>query len=256
MGKNAQNMLTNHPKYPCLTRISLKSAPNHCHISKMIWGILLVARYTFSLTGYPKIAYIGCNLGWNIPKIWWIPISHGKNFKCCFSDIFEVFEFESEVCLALKILVLPILGYVNFDCPWQYTANSQTHGGYLAGTCSPHIRVTWWPAEIQIAATLNIEFPHPSPQPQCVSYLSIYIVSTSVDCHVICQGMCKDELTVLPSLSHCSPHCIWVSLSTDMVSYWPTLLWNPFWVVAASQHQSVADQELKVCITIMKNLLS
>ena len=46
-----------------------------------------------------------------------IPISHGKNFKCCFSDVFKVAEFKFEVHLALKILVLPILGFVNFDCP-------------------------------------------------------------------------------------------------------------------------------------------
>jgi len=73
--------------------------------------------------------------------------------------------------------------------PTDYTANGQTHGGYLAGTHSPHIRVTWWPAEIEIAATLNIEFPHPSP-PQCVSYLSIHIVMTS--------QQVRHSVTVLP----------------------------------------------------------
>jgi hypothetical protein len=58
MGKNVQNMLTNHPKYPCLT----ESAPNQPQITamyqKMIQGIFFIARYTFSLTGYPKIAHI------------------------------------------------------------------------------------------------------------------------------------------------------------------------------------------------------
>jgi len=31
-------------------------------------------------------SYIGHNLGWKLPKIWRIPISRGKNFKCYFSD--------------------------------------------------------------------------------------------------------------------------------------------------------------------------
>ena len=90
----------------------------------MIWGILLVARYTFSLTGYPKIAYIQAAIWVEISqKIWQIPIPYGKNFKCCFSDVFKVAESESEVHLALKILVLPILGFVNFDCPQLYVCS-------------------------------------------------------------------------------------------------------------------------------------
>ena len=56
-------------------------------------------------------------IGWNLPKIWRIPISRGKNFKCCFSDVFEVAESESAVHLAQKSLVLPILGFVDFNCP-------------------------------------------------------------------------------------------------------------------------------------------
>ena len=36
-----------------------------------------------------------------------------EKLQCCFSDVFMV----AEVRLALKILILPILGFVDLDCP-------------------------------------------------------------------------------------------------------------------------------------------
>jgi len=41
-------------------------------------------------------------------------------------DVFEVAESESEVRLALRILVLPILAFVDFDCPRLYVPEAWT----------------------------------------------------------------------------------------------------------------------------------